>query len=58
MTNNNPIKHTGVIERIDENTLTIRIQQVAACAACAAQRICGSADKKEKYIEEIGRAHV
>lgn len=45
------IEHTGIIERIDEKHMTVRIQQISACAGCHAKSICSSADKEEKIVD-------
>jgi len=45
------IKHTGVIERVGEGHLVVRIEQQSACAACSAKGHCTAADKKEKMVD-------
>ena len=44
------IKHTGVVERISNNTCYVRILQNSACAGCSAARLCNSSESKEKII--------
>jgi len=45
------IKHSGRIEGIYDDKLTVRILQMSACAACHAKGHCGAADKKEKIVD-------
>ncbi len=48
---NNTITHSGVIEQIYQNRISVRIEQVSACAACKAAGHCNASDRKEKLIE-------
>ena len=55
------IDHTGIIESIENNLISIRIIQQSACAGCHAKSMCTASDSKEKIIEVIdnsGRFHV
>lgn len=45
------IEHEGIVEKISENHITIRILQQSACSACHAKGACMAADSKEKLIE-------
>jgi Positive regulator of sigma E activity len=47
----NVISHRGVIERMDNSHLYVRIMQVSACASCSVKGHCSAADSKEKIIE-------
>ncbi|MCD7935582.1 MAG: SoxR reducing system RseC family protein [Tannerellaceae bacterium] len=47
----NEINHTGIIERIEGDSIFVRIVQQSACAGCHAKGMCSAADKKEKIIE-------
>jgi sigma-E factor negative regulatory protein RseC len=47
------IEHTGVVERIENGVLLVRIEQLSACADCHAKGACSTADKQEKLIEAI-----
>lgn len=50
-TMNNNIHHNGQIERIENNTIYVRIIQESACSGCHAKGMCGAAESKEKIIE-------
>lgn len=56
------INHNGIIEKIDGNTVFVRIIQQSACSGCHAQSMCSASEKKEKIIEvndnNPGRFHV
>jgi sigma-E factor negative regulatory protein RseC len=45
------IRHSGLVERIDEKGLHIRIDQYSACGACQAKKYCSSSEKQEKIID-------
>ena len=45
------IRHQGIVERIDNHKVFVRIEQKAACKDCHAGSVCLAADKKEKTIE-------
>ncbi|MCC8154232.1 MAG: SoxR reducing system RseC family protein [Tannerellaceae bacterium] len=45
------IQHTGIIQRIEGNSIFVKIIQQSACAGCHAKGICSAADSKEKLIE-------
>ena len=45
------IKHQGIIERIEERKVFVRIEQKAACRDCHAGSVCLASDKKDKVIE-------
>lgn len=47
------IEHEGIIEKINDNQVTIRILQESACSACHAKGACMAADSKEKLVEVI-----
>ncbi|MDR1981607.1 MAG: SoxR reducing system RseC family protein [Tannerellaceae bacterium] len=44
------IRHTGIIERIEEHTVFVKIVQQSACAGCHAQSMCATTESKEKVI--------
>ncbi|OAV68733.1 Positive regulator of sigma E activity [Bacteroidales bacterium Barb4] len=56
------IQHSGVIERIDGDSVVVRIVQQSACAACHAKGMCSVSESKVKRIEvtgqPFGRFHV
>ena len=45
------IEHEGIIEKIDNHRMTVRILQESACSACHAKGVCMAANSKEKRIE-------
>lgn len=55
------IYHNGIIERIEGNSVFVRIIQQSACAGCHAKSMCSAAESKVKLIEVIdysGEYHV
>ena len=45
------INHNGIITKIEEDTIHVRIIQKSACSGCHAQSICSASESKEKIIE-------
>ena len=45
------IEHKGKIERIEERSVFVRIEQKTACQDCHAGSVCLASDKKDKVIE-------
>lgn len=45
------IEHEGIIEKINNNRLSVRILQQSACSACHAKGVCMAADSKEKLVD-------
>jgi len=45
------ISHSGVIESVGSDGVSVRIVQTPACAACKVAGYCNAAEKKEKIIE-------
>lgn len=45
------IRHDGIIERIEGNTIYVRILQQSACAGCHARAMCSASESKIKIIE-------
>lgn len=48
---NDKISHTGIVERIAEGCVTVRILQASACAACKVAGHCSAAETKEKLVD-------
>ena len=48
---NNRIRHSGVIENIQGNSIQVRIVQTSACAACKVAGYCNAAESKEKLVD-------
>ena len=45
------ISHSGIVERIDEGCVHVRIVQTSACAACKVAGYCHAAESKEKIVD-------
>ncbi len=45
------LKHTGLIQSIRPEKITVKILSVSACAGCHSQSTCSMAEVKEKYID-------
>lgn len=45
------IYHDGIVEKIDGNSVFVRIIQQSACSGCHAQALCTASEKKDKIIE-------
>ncbi len=45
------IKHEGVIVKINDADIQVKIVQTAACSACSAKGYCSSSESKEKYVD-------
>lgn len=45
------ISHSGIIERIDEGCIHVKIVQTSACAACKVAGYCNAAESKEKIVD-------
>lgn len=51
---NQKISHSGVIERIEEDCIKVRIVQTSACAACKVASHCNAAESKVKIVDVFG----
>ena len=47
----NKIKHSGVVENIVGDCVSVRIVQTSACAACEVASHCNAAESKEKLVD-------
>ena len=45
------IHHTGVVTRISQEAVFVRITQRSACSGCHAQSLCSASEQKEQIIE-------
>ncbi len=45
------IKHTGIIDMIEEGCVKVRILQSSACSGCKVASHCNASETKEKLIE-------
>ena len=48
---NQKIRHSGVVELIEDGCVHVRIVQSSACAACKVAGYCNAAESKEKIID-------
>lgn len=48
------ISHSGIIERIEEDCIKVRIVQTSACAACKVASHCNAAESKVKMVDVFG----
>lgn len=45
------ISHKGIVEKMEEGVVFVRIVQQSACAGCHACKMCTASESKEKIIE-------
>lgn len=50
----NKISHPGVIERVADDCIKVRIVQTSACAACKVASHCNAAESKVKVVDVFG----
>lgn len=48
---NQKIRHSGVIDSVEEGCVHVRIVQTSACAACKVAGYCNAAESKEKIVD-------
>jgi len=48
---NNKIRHSGIIDSIENSTVRVRILQTSACAACKVAAHCNASESKEKLVD-------
>ena len=49
------IKHPGIVESVNGNTVVVRIESQAACGHCQAKSHCGMVESADKLIEVSDR---
>jgi len=47
----NRISHSGVVEKVSEGRVTVRILQTSACAACKVASHCNASESKVKLVD-------
>ena len=47
----NKIRHSGIVESIEDNCVHVRIVQTSACAACQVSAHCHASESKEKLVD-------
>ncbi len=50
------ISHSGIVEKIENGVVYVRIVQQSACAGCHARAVCTASESKEKIIEVPDRS--
>lgn len=48
---NNKIKHTGVVDHVENGCVVVKIMQSSACSACKVAAHCNASETKEKMVE-------
>ena len=48
------ISHSGIVERIQDGCVKVRIVQTSACAACKVASHCNAAESKVKIVDVLG----
>lgn len=48
---NNKIKHTGIVDSVEEGCVKVRILQSSACSGCKVAAHCNASETKEKLVE-------
>lgn len=51
---NTTIRHSGVVEFIEDDCVKVRIVHVSACASCKVAGHCHASDKKDKIVDVYG----
>lgn len=44
------IEHSGVVDRVEGDTVRVKITSRSACGACSARQACGLAEAQEKIV--------
>jgi sigma-E factor negative regulatory protein RseC len=52
------IHHTGVVQKVDNKTVTVIITAVSACSGCHAEGSCTLSGKEEKIVDVAGTYNV
>jgi positive regulator of sigma E activity len=58
LVNNEKIEHEGIVEKTDNNSVTVKIVSVSACSGCHAEGYCSLSDRKDKRVIIPGMFHV
>lgn len=45
------IRHDGIVDSVEGQTVVVRITQSSACGGCQARSICHAAESKDKLVE-------
>ncbi len=55
---NETFNHDGIVQKSDDNSVTVSICASSACIGCLAEGSCSMSDKEEKLIEVTGKYNV
>lgn len=55
MSSNNKIEHPGIIERIEKDSVFVKILSQSTCASCHAKGMCNMTEMEDKIIEVAGQ---
>jgi sigma-E factor negative regulatory protein RseC len=47
------ISHQGIVERIEDGIVSVKIVQHSACSGCKVKSMCSSAESKEKTVDVL-----
>lgn len=47
----NKIRHSGIVDQVDDGCVRVRILQSSACSGCKVASHCNAAETKEKLVE-------
>lgn len=50
---NNKIKHTGIVDSVENGCVKVRILQSSACSGCKVAAHCNASETKEKMVEVV-----
>lgn len=45
------IRHDGIVDSVDGQTVVVRITQSSACGGCQVRTVCHAAESKDKLVE-------
>lgn len=48
---NNKIRHTGIVDAVEDGCVKVRILQSSACSACKVAAHCNASETKEKLVD-------
>lgn len=49
----NKIKHSGVVDSVDGESVKVRILQSSACSGCKVASHCNASETKEKWVDVV-----
>ena len=50
---NNKIRHTGIVDSVENGCVKVRILQSSACSGCKVASHCNASETKEKMVEVV-----